>query len=174
MELRLLKSRLGDERGSTLVEYAIVLIVFLSFVMGIMDFSRYLYTYHFVAEVAREGTRYASVRGSTFAAHGECSSTSTPYACYALTSDVQTYVRGLTPGLITSSSVSVTTTWPGSLSGASGACTTTANSTTGVDDNPGCLVKVVVSYPFHFMLPFLPKSATTWTLASTSSMIIAE
>ena len=174
MGLRRRKTRLGGEQGSTLAEYAIVLTVFLSFIFGIMDFSRYLYTYHFVGDAAREATRYASVRGSTFASQGECSKTATPYQCYALSSDVQTYVQNLAPGLITSSSVTATTTWPGSVSGATGACSTTANSTTGVDDNPGCLVQVVVSYPFHFMLPFLPRSATTWTVSSTSSTVIAE
>ena len=51
------------ERGSTLVEFALVLIVLMVMMFGIIDFARALYTYHFVANVAREGTRYAIVRG---------------------------------------------------------------------------------------------------------------
>jgi len=162
---------LGNEQGSQLVEYAIVLSMLLTFLFGIMDFSRFLYTYHFVSEVAREGTRYAAVRGSDFTT--ACAST-TSYACYATPGDITNYVQGRTPMGITSGSLTVTTTWPGALTGTTGSCNTTANLTTGVDDNPGCAVKVVVSYPFHFMFPFLPKSSTTWTLSSTSEVMISE
>ena len=171
MDLALRTSELRSEKGSALVEYAVAVTLFMTFLFGMMDFSRFLYTYHFVSGVAREGTRYAAVRGSTFGT--ACSSTVT-YACYATAANIQTYVQGLTPSGIVSGSVTVTTTWPGALSGASGSCTTTANGTTGLVDNPGCLVDVAVSYPFKFMLPFLPSSATTYTLSSTSQMVIAQ
>jgi Flp pilus assembly protein TadG len=165
-------SRSGrDDRGSTLVEFAIVVIVFLTIVLGIMDFCRFLYTYHFVSEVAREGTRYAVTRGSTYST--ACSSTTT-FACYATAGNITTFVESLSPPGIESGSLTVDATWPGALSNATGSCTTTANSTTGVDDNPGCLVEVKVSYPYKFMFVFLPGSATTWTVSSTSEMVIQQ
>jgi hypothetical protein len=133
-----------------------------------MDFSRFLYTYHFVSEIAREGTRYAVVRGATFRTTS-CASTST-FACNATAANVQSYVQGLTPPGITSSSLSVTTTWPGT--GPTGAAT--ACNTANGNNSPGCLVQVVVSYPYKFMLPFLPKSSSTWTASSTSVMVIAQ
>jgi len=43
----------------------------------------------------------------------------------------------------------------------------------GLDASPGCLVQVVVSYPYQFMFPFLPKGATTWTVSSTAEMVIS-
>ncbi len=84
-----------DDRGSSLVEYAIVVPVLLTFLFGIMDFSRFLYTYHFISEVAREATRYAVVRGSSFSGTA-CASTAT-FACDATSANIQSYVRSLTP-----------------------------------------------------------------------------
>lgn len=154
-----------DEQGSALVEYAIVLTVLLTFLFGIMDFSRFLYTYHFVAEVAREGSRYAIVRGSTFSG---TSCTTTSFACDATNTDVQNYVRGLAPPGITASSVGVNATWTGTApSGSSGTC-----SNSNGNNGPGCQVQVVVSYPFKFIFPFLPKSS--WTVSSTSVMVIIQ
>jgi len=159
---------LGHDLGSTLAEFAIVLPVLLTFLFGIMDFSRFLYTDHFISEVAREGTRYAVVRGSTFGSTA-CASTST-FACNATSANVQSYVRGLTPPGITSGSLTVTTTWPGTApTGAATACRSTSG-----NNSPGCLVQVLVSYPYHFMLPFLPSSASTWTVTSTSVMVISQ
>lgn len=161
-------SGLRDDRGSTLVEYAIVLPVLLTFLFAIMDFSRYLYTSHFVSEVAREATRYAMVRGSSNI--GTACATTATFQCDATAPNIQTYVRGLTPPGITSTSVNAATTWPGTApAGAAGACST-ANG----NNSPGCLVQVVVSYPFKFTLPFLPSSASTWTVSSTSVMVISQ
>lgn len=158
---------LRDEQGSTTLEYAIVLTVLLTFLFGIMDFSRFLYTYHFVSEAAREGSRYAVVRGSTFAGTA-CASTAT-FACDATAANVQSYVQGLTPPGVASSSLTVTTAWGAAPTGSTGTCPTASPG-----NNPGCTVKVVVSYPYKFMLPFLPKSSSTWTVSSTSVMVISQ
>ncbi|MGC2422448.1 MAG: TadE family protein [Candidatus Acidiferrales bacterium] len=132
------------QRGSTLVEFAVVLTVLFMFLFGVMDFARALYAYHFVANAAREGARYAIVRGST------CSSWGT--ACPAAASDIQTYLRNVPPG-INPNNVTVTTTW-------------TPN------NNPGSTVQVKVQYSFQFILPFLPKS--TLVMTSASQMVIAQ
>src|SRR5579884_1397433 len=49
------------ERGQTLVEMALVLPVFLLFVMGIFDLGRAVLLGNTVAEAARQGARYAVV-----------------------------------------------------------------------------------------------------------------
>ena len=54
----------GGECGSGLVEYAIVFMILITMLLGIVDFGRALYAYHFVYNAAREDTRYAMVRGS--------------------------------------------------------------------------------------------------------------
>jgi len=47
--------------GSVAVEFAMVLLVFLTFLLGITDFSRMLYTWNAATEATRAGARYAVV-----------------------------------------------------------------------------------------------------------------
>ena len=56
------------ERGSTLVEFALVLIVLMVMMFGIIDFARALYTYHFVA-TWREKERDTQLYGALTVAH---------------------------------------------------------------------------------------------------------
>ena len=146
------------QRGATLPETALVIGVVLMLMFGIIDFSRYMYTYGFVANSARQGARWAMVRGSQ-----SCTNAPNLSHCNAAPGDVQTYVQGLSVGLTTPSSMTATTTWPG--------CTGIAP--TGSPSNgPGCVVAVQVTYPFKFILPYLP--GPTYTMTSTSKMIIAQ
>ena len=53
------------QQGASSLEFAFVLILILFPLMfGIIDFSRALYAYHWVSYAAREGSRWASVRGT--------------------------------------------------------------------------------------------------------------
>src|ERR1700685_2577273 len=58
------KTNLRNSRGSTIVEFALVITVLFSMVFGIIDFGRAVYAYHYVSNAAREASRFASVRGS--------------------------------------------------------------------------------------------------------------
>jgi Flp pilus assembly protein TadG len=49
------------QRGSTIVEFALVLLIFLMFLLGIVDFSRMLFTWNAATEATRAGARYAVV-----------------------------------------------------------------------------------------------------------------
>jgi Flp pilus assembly protein TadG len=166
------------ERGSAIVETAIVLVVALMLVFGIIDFGRLMYTYHTIASMARQGARWAIVRGATCgqnaanygASQSYCSPSGNTTGCAnsdqcASATDIQTYVQSLPIGVINPSSVTVDTTaadmWPGTG-------TTCTNGT----NNPGCPVAVKVSYPFNFSLPYMPKM--TINLSSTSTMTIAQ
>src|SRR6266699_1591976 len=51
------------QRGAALVEYAFVLILFLSLLFGISGFGHALYVYHAINNAAKEGTRWAAVNG---------------------------------------------------------------------------------------------------------------
>lgn len=64
-------SRRGDahkrERGQAVVEFSLVIVVFLVVVMAILDFGRAIYMYNGVSEAAREIARASSVHpGSSF------------------------------------------------------------------------------------------------------------
>ena len=94
---------LKGERGAYLVEFAIIAPVFLLLVFGLMEFGRAIWSYSSVAHAAREGVRYAIVRGEESGR-------------LATSSEIETYVRERA-GL---SSAQVTTTWtpnnkPGSV-----------------------------------------------------------
>jgi Flp pilus assembly protein TadG len=142
-------------RGSTLTEFALVLPLLVAAMFGVIDFGRALYTYHFVSDAAREASRWASVRGSSCTAYGQ--------ACPAQQVDVQNYVSSIVPPGIDPSPATLTVTpaWPGIPASCSG-----------VPNNPGCAVQVVVSYKFKFFLPFLPTS--TYTMQSSSEMVISQ
>ena len=49
------------QHGSTTIEFALVLLTFLTFLLGIVDFSRLLYTWNAATEATRVGARYAVV-----------------------------------------------------------------------------------------------------------------
>lgn len=52
-------------RGATTVEFALVLLVFLTFLLGVVDFSRMLFTWNAANEATRAGARYAVVCDDT-------------------------------------------------------------------------------------------------------------
>lgn len=63
--LRLRPWRHDGERGQTLVEFSLVLPVFLLLLFAIADFGRGYYTWLIVTNAAREGARTAAVRADS-------------------------------------------------------------------------------------------------------------
>jgi Flp pilus assembly protein TadG len=147
--------KLQGENGNNLVEYALVFLLFISMLLGIIDFSRVLYSYHFLSNAARDATRWAAVRGSTCAIDGSC-------AAPASQADIQNYVTNITPPGVDRSKLTTTPSWPGT---GPITCSTTNNA-------PGCPVDVQVSYNFTFVVPFI--RSTPLTLSSSSEMIIVH
>ena len=146
-----------SEHGSTLIETAVSLVLLLTVVFGIMEVGWALYTYHFISEAAREGTRYAIVRGSSCAASGSlCTDASQ--------ANIQSYIENLGFLGINSGNMTVTATWP--TTGA--ACTPSASPC----NNPGNLVQVTVAYKFPLSIPFV--KASTINMSSTSEMVISQ
>lgn len=52
-------------RGQALVEFALIIPIFLSLLMGIADLGRVVWAYNSLASSAREGARFAIVHGGT-------------------------------------------------------------------------------------------------------------
>ena len=86
-----------DARGATLVEFGLASILFFTITFGTIEFGRMILDYNIVSNAAREGVRYASVRGAT-SGHA------------ASATDVANYVAGRSVGLLQASNVTVT--WP--------------------------------------------------------------
>jgi Flp pilus assembly protein TadG len=163
-------SVLIEESGSGLVEYALVFILFMTMLLGIADFSRAVYAYHFASNAARDAARYASVRGSTCGVDTSCTTTNDasgvagPFTNLQATTDIQDFVANVPLGINPSSAtLTATPSWPNPNSLTT--CTTTFNA-------PGCTVKVQVSYKFSFLSPLVSKN--TLTLSSTSQEIITH
>lgn len=139
------------ERGASLPETAIVMAVLLALIFGIMEFGRVMYTYAFVAQLARQGARWAIVRGSQCTLLDHCNASS---------SDVQTYVRTLSEGATNANNIYVTATWPAT------------QCPPGVSGNaPGCVVSVNVQYRYQF-ISFI--SSGNIPMSSTSQMVISQ
>lgn len=54
-----------DEAGSTMVEFAVAAFFFLLLLLGILEFGMAAWAKNSIANAAREGTRFAIVRGGT-------------------------------------------------------------------------------------------------------------
>jgi Flp pilus assembly protein TadG len=92
------------QKGSVLVEYGLVFLLFFTTVYAIIEFGRYVYVFNVIAGATREGARYAIVHGSTSGA-------------VATQADITTRVRSWALGL-DSSALNVTVTWtPGNTPG---------------------------------------------------------
>jgi Flp pilus assembly protein TadG len=155
----------GDE-GSSLVEMAIAIPVFLSVLIGIMIVVLSLYANHFVADAAREASRYAMVRG------GNCSTNTPSLAnCPITPSALQTWVKNLGyPGL-NPNNLTVTTTFLNATTSGSPP-TTSWSACAGTCNSPGNMVKVVVTYGYPLNIPFWRN--TTLNLSSASEMVISQ
>lgn len=86
------------QRGSALVEGAIVFPAFVLLLLGVMEMTMAVYAYNWVNYASSEGVRYASMRGADY--EGDP----------ATADSIRTYVRGLAAGL-TRNNVQVTTIW---------------------------------------------------------------
>ena len=151
------------QRGASLVEYAFVLILFLSLLFGISGFGHALFVYHHLNSAAKEATRYAAVRGSTCSDDSSClaSNSASGVAGPTTVADVKAFVVSMTlcgvAGTICSPAITTAPT----------ACNTAATA-----NKPGCTVKVTVNYSYDFMFPLI--RTTPISMSSTSDMVIAH
>lgn len=95
------KPRWRDDRGATIVEFALASILFFMVIFGIVNFGLAIWQYNLVSNVAQEGARWASVRSSASGTAGGP----------ATAGNVQSYVEGRWVGIYPLTQV--TTTWPG-------------------------------------------------------------
>ena len=51
----------NNQKGASSVEFAIVILLFITIIFGIIEFGLYMYNQHIVTNAAREGVRYGVV-----------------------------------------------------------------------------------------------------------------
>lgn len=135
-----------EERGQSLVEFAITFSILMAFVLTFIEVCLMFYTYGMISEMAREGGRYAAVHGASCltAAGSSCTSSATATNTWVK----QTGYPNLAGGTIT-----VNTTFPDGSQ-------TAGNHTT-----------VTVSYAFPITLAFVPQRAFTFRTSSTTTIL---
>ena len=144
------------QRGSTLVEQAITLPVMVLLLFGIIDMSRALYAYHYVSYIAREASRYASVRS---VANGGPVDEAT----------VGNFVADVSGMGLDKNQFKTTVQWlapPNATPLCPGGVVDSRK-----NEKPGCVVQVTVDYNFKFVVPFMPAG---FKMSSESQMIITQ
>jgi Flp pilus assembly protein TadG len=170
--------RRKTEYGAALVEYAFILILFLSLLFGISGFGHALYVYHAVNNAAKEGTRWAAVNGYNCPDDNSCNGINGMNNGRASATDIQNYVMARLPESLDSTKATVTATFL-APSGSPPVCTapvpSLANPLVNVGafpNYPGCTVQVQVQYTYDFVFPLI--RTTPLNMSSTSQMVIAH
>lgn len=139
---------LRDESAESMVSFALSSSFLFMFIFGLTTMCLAFYTYESISELAREGARYAIVHGST------CE-TSSGSSCEATTSQVNTYVQGLSIPNMGGGTMTVNTTFPD------------GGEVPNLDR-----VQVTVSYTFPWHIPFA--GSQNVSMSSTSEMYFIQ
>jgi Flp pilus assembly protein TadG len=161
-----------NDEGATIVEMAIVSAVLLQVLFGIIMISFAYYTYNFVSDAAREGSRYAIVRGAFCVNFTDCN---------AGQAEISTYVKSLSYPGIDPANLTVTAEWYTATIGSASTETSITDcgsnpTAIGIDNEPCNYprnhVQVYVKYNFPLGIPFF--GSATLPLQSISQMVISE
>jgi len=137
----------AGEEGAAVIEFAMTVPILLSCFFGLVQVCLACYIHQVLTESAREGTRYAIVRGTT-CVNGSGSS------CTATVASVNSFVSSIGWPNVAGGTMIVNTTYPDG------------------NEQPGSRVQVNVTYAFPFRIPFVPSS--TINLSSNSVMYIVQ
>ncbi len=137
----------GSEDGSALIEFALTFTALLTLMFCVMEMCLVFYSYDMISDCAREGTRYAMVRGAT------CPTSASP-TCEVTASQVNSFVSAIKVPNLGGGTMTPATTYPDG------------------NESPGSRVQVVVTYVFPIKMPFVPKNSLT--MSSTSVMYIVQ
>jgi Flp pilus assembly protein TadG len=155
----LLPRRLCEETGNAAVEFIFVAVMFFTFLCGIMGFSMLMFSDLMTSEAAREGARYAMVRGNSWTT--DCT-TPGPANCTAQQADIETYAKSVV--VADPDNLHLSATW---LTSTGAGCGTTDGC-----KSAGSLVKVTATYSYTFALPLLPN--WKFPMSSTAQTVVAQ
>jgi Flp pilus assembly protein TadG len=161
-----IKHLFSSEGGQAMVEAAVSLALLLTMVIGVMEGGWLLYAYHYTAYTAREGARWATVRGSTCGTTAEAAA----MQCPATDIIIQTFVEGIPSMGLDPKKLIVKVDRCTYVQGT--ACVCAAPLGDPWCNNPGDQVKVKVSYNFLLSVPFIP--IPSMTVHSTAQMIMSQ
>ena len=128
-----------DEKGSTLVEYAIGASVFLMAVFAVLEFGRALWAHNALTDAARQGARYAVLHQTS----GEDGNIKNLVVYGKTGGGTKPIVPGLTTNMVQ------------------------INRSGDFSVNSGTATVKITGYQFQFVLPFLPNSINMPEYATT-------
>lgn len=138
------RRRRRDRRGQTLVEFALILPIFVLVLVGIFDFGRAVYAYNTISNASREAVRLAIVDQNTTAIVNKA----VQHASSVDVSPSDVTVAFMTPDL-------------------SGPC-----STGGDPYRIGCVAVVTVNYDYNAATPIISNLVGTIDMSSTTRQAI--
>lgn len=157
----------SGEQGAAILEFALSIMILLTLVIGVMETAFAFYFYNVISEAAREGSRYAAVRGAEWGTGCDSSGYSYgSYSCTASAADVTNYIENLGLPGISSSSLGpngISVVWAAGPNEASchvAGCNGTGDQTT-----------VTISYTFNVPMPFMPPKAVGMSSRSTMTVL---
>jgi Flp pilus assembly protein TadG len=141
-----LDTKLAEEDGQSMVEAAVTLPVLFTLLFCFMEMCLAFYSHNMISELAREGTRYAMVRGAS------CLTTASA-SCQVTTSQVNSFVSGIGFPNLGGGTITPVASYP--------------------DGNAaiGSRVQVLVTYVFPITMPFVPTSSITMTSTSVATIV---
>jgi Flp pilus assembly protein TadG len=154
------------EAGAAMVETALCAAVIFSVLIGIFQVCLAMYTFTYVSDAAREGSRWAMVRGSQSCGD---SSNNLP-GCGAAPADVTAYVESLQYPAMNASNLTVNVSWLTETT--TGGAATWATCSTAPCNIPGNEVRVQVLYQLPLYIPFWRDSSVQ--IGSQSTMVIQQ
>jgi len=147
--------RSRGRRGSTLVEFALVVLLLVLVLLSTVEFERMLFVSTTLANAARAGLRYAASHGSLRGTGSGVNGSSGPGSTDAVVTVVQNFASA---GILDVSKLNIQVSY--------------ANSppTCSTSNGPGCQVTVQVTYPYDPFVGWLTQLKVN--LGSTSSGVI--
>ncbi|MYM57637.1 hypothetical protein GTG28_00115 [Vibrio sp. OCN044] len=131
--------KLKRQRGITITEFTLVAVVFMFMLFSIIEGARYVYTNGAISHLAREGARYASVRGEQ-AGKDVLRSSDAP----ATQTTISSYISGQSP----ISDITTTVSWS-------------------PNNTPGSEVSVTITHTFSSIVTLFNDVELTSTATNT-------
>lgn len=153
-----------SEHGAAVIEFLASVIVLITLIFGCVAVSMAFYTYEVINEYARDASRYAIVHGTDCIEAARSGLSCSIGTGLAANSKLKNYINHeIFPG-INGGHLNISATY------AHGPGATSCNAT---DCNgAGDQVTVQVSYPYLYVVPFVPQR--TFTMNARSTMVISQ
>jgi len=167
-----LRRRGRRSRGQSLVEFAVVLPLFVLMLFGVVDAGRMIYLHTVLSQAAREGVRVASVEASWLGASGSGCGTAGGPVCPANVTALRTDIlsaanRNIQPFAALTNSQLQTRCDP-----SGGTPTANWNATSCVSNGPGNVASVRVTSTFTAITPIISRIIGSVPMSASSSMVI--